>query len=168
MKFKDDAGYNDAALIEKFEQGLNSALVDKIYSLPEMPTTLEEWISWAIKLDRQWRQREANKKAFGQSQTKSMVSTPKPTKVFPTIVPSVPTTQAPAPVKQSDVTPMEVDSGWKTVRPLICFKCRKLEHKTNKCQSKFNINSMDFDTLKAFIKEELQQEKRKSEEKKDF
>ena len=66
-ELKDDTRYNNAALIEKFEQGLNPALADKIYALPEMPTTLESWISWAIKLDRQWRQREANKKLLGQT-----------------------------------------------------------------------------------------------------
>ena len=33
-------GYNDAAHIEKFEKGLNSALVDKIYALADMPKTL--------------------------------------------------------------------------------------------------------------------------------
>src|SRR3954452_25163544 len=51
--------YNDAAHVEKFEKGLNPALVDKIYSLPEMPVTLVQWITWATKLDRQWSQREA-------------------------------------------------------------------------------------------------------------
>ena len=48
-----DTGYNDAALVEKFEKGLNSGLVDRIYSLPEMPSTLKDWMSWACKLDRQ-------------------------------------------------------------------------------------------------------------------
>ena len=65
-ELKDDTRYNTAALIEKFEQGLNPVLADKIYPLPEMPTTLNSWISWAIKLNRQWRQREANKKLLGQ------------------------------------------------------------------------------------------------------
>ncbi|KIJ34503.1 hypothetical protein M422DRAFT_233468 [Sphaerobolus stellatus SS14] len=39
-ELKNDTGYNDAALVDKFEKGLNSALVNKIYSLPDMPTTL--------------------------------------------------------------------------------------------------------------------------------
>ena len=32
---------NNTALVEKFENGLNSMLVDKIYNLPEMPVTLK-------------------------------------------------------------------------------------------------------------------------------
>ena len=58
---KGDTGYNNAALVEKFEKSLNSTLVDKIYALPEMPCTLDGWILWALKLDRQWRQRLAKK-----------------------------------------------------------------------------------------------------------
>jgi TolA-binding protein len=65
-ELKNDTRYNTAALIEKFEQGLNPVLANEIYALPEMPTTLDSWISWAIKLDRQWRQKEANKKLLGQ------------------------------------------------------------------------------------------------------
>jgi hypothetical protein len=61
-ELKKDTGYNDAALVDKFEKGLNSVLVDKIYSLPDMPTTLKDWIKWTTKLDRQWRQKDAQKK----------------------------------------------------------------------------------------------------------
>ncbi|KIJ39764.1 hypothetical protein M422DRAFT_124503, partial [Sphaerobolus stellatus SS14] len=61
-QLKRATGFNDAALVERFKEGLNPVLVDKIFSLPEMPTDLKEWDSWATKLDRQWRQREAEKK----------------------------------------------------------------------------------------------------------
>jgi len=154
-ELKDDTLYNNAALIERFEQGLNSALVDKIYALPEMPTTLDGWITWAIKLDRRRRQREANKKSFGLF-FKPNSTPPKPK--LPLAQPMQSPAQATQSVKQSDVVPMEVDSGWKSVRPLICFKCRKPGHKANECGSNVNINSMDYDALKAHMKEELQKE----------
>ena len=48
-------GYNDLALIEKFERGLNRALLQKIYTLPEMPKTLKDYQDWVMKLDCQWR-----------------------------------------------------------------------------------------------------------------
>src|SRR5688572_28465798 len=66
-ELKQDTLYNDAALVEKVQQGLNSSLVDRIYTLPQMPSNLEEWFAWAIKLDRQWREREANKRLFTSS-----------------------------------------------------------------------------------------------------
>ena len=145
-------GYNDAAHIEKFEKGLNSALVDKIYALADMPKTLSEWMSWSIKLDRQWRQREAKKK---------LLSSPSPSKavIKPTPVTRSPLAQTlPTPTKQSEVVPMEVDSGRRNVGPRVCFKCRKPGHIARDCQSQLDINSLDFDGLKAFMKAELQKE----------
>ena len=60
--------YNDAALVEKFEQGLNQELRKKIYNLPQMPVTSDDWIVWAMRLDRQWRMFERNKRNDGQQQ----------------------------------------------------------------------------------------------------
>lgn len=165
-ELKDDTKYNNAALIEKFEQGLNPVLADKIYALPEMPTTLESWISWAIKLDRQWRQREANKKLLGQFPKATSLSS-KPTKSIsnPSSVSS--SQQSASHSKQTDVVPMDIDSGWKSVRPLVCFKCRKPGHKAIHCRSQVDINSMDFEALKVFMKEEIQKEE-DQKIKKDF
>jgi hypothetical protein len=53
-----ETGYDEEALKEKFEKGLNPALLGKIYALPIMPTNLQEWMNWAMKLDRQWREFE--------------------------------------------------------------------------------------------------------------
>jgi len=138
--------YNDAAHVEKFERGLNSALVDKIYSLPEMPVTLAQWITWATKLDRQWRQREARKKVSNSS------STPKP---FKSLSPIAKNPQGP---KEPDVVPMEIDSGKKRFGPLICYKCRKPGHIARNCQSSVDISAMDYEAIKALVMEDLKNE----------
>lgn len=165
-ELKEDTGYNDAALVEKFEKGLNSSLVDKIYCLPEMPITLAEWMKWATKLDRQWRQREVKKRSLGTSlNARSMApSSSKP--VSPPF--QAPSTQHIMPSKPAEVVPMEVDSGWKKVsKPMVCFRCRKPGHIAKQCQSRVDINSMDFDSLKAFMMEEIQKEESLKKEK-DF
>ena len=63
-------GYNDLAFIEKFERGLNRALLQKIYTLPEMPKTLKEYQDWAMKLDRQWQMFEKSTRRDAQPQGK--------------------------------------------------------------------------------------------------
>ena len=131
-----------------------------------MPVTLKSWISWAIKLDRQWRQREANKKLLGQ--LSKTTSAPKPDRNISNSVTPSSSQQSASHSKQTDVVPMDIDSGWKSVRPLVCFKCRKPGHKAVHCRSQVNINSMDFEALKAYMKEEIQKEEDQTKRKKDF
>lgn len=169
----EDTGYNDAALKDKFERGLNSALADKIYDLADMPTTLSGWMKWSMKLDRQRRQREAKKRGFGLFSSSSSKSASPPSNAVTTSKPfkssslSTPPQQPAALAKQPDVVPMEVDSGWKTARSKVCYRCRKPGHIAVDCRSKVDINSMDYDSLKAFMKEEIQKEKEPCQ-KKDF
>jgi len=171
-ELKDDTGFNDTALVAKFERGLNSALVDKIYGLDHMPHDLAGWMKQASKFDRQWRQREVRKKIAGSLSSKPSSS---PFKVFKSTFPSATInqpSQASQPslqVKQPDVVPMEVDSGWKRItKPIVCFKCRKSGHMARDCQAKYDINSMDYDSLKAYMKEEIEKEKSQIQSKENF
>jgi hypothetical protein len=176
-ELKDETGYNDVALVERFKKGLDQNLVDRIYHLPEMPIDLEEWISWAVKLDRQAREREVEKKSHNffsrppqkaqpQAQSRPFIPNQKfPSSNHPSTFPiSQPSTSAPA--RQPDVVPMEIDVGWRSVKPLICFKCRRKGHKAHECTYEANINLMDYDSIKAHFREKF--EKEAKEEKKDF
>lgn len=164
VKFKElkhDTGYNDIALVEKFEKGLNSVLVDKIYALPDMPVSLEGWISWATKLDRQWRKREANKKSLPSSSSSARAKPPTTPNSSP-LQPNIPTPPLKTFNRSPDVVPMEVDSGRKS-RQVICYKCRKTGHIARDCKDSFNINHLTYEDLKEHFSNSAN-----NEEKKDF
>jgi hypothetical protein len=138
-------GYNDEAHVEIFQRGLNPILVDRIYALPEMPQSLKGWMEWATKLDRQWRQREANKRSTVTQQISKA-----PRLISPT--PSAPTAK-----KEPEGASMEIDAG-RQRKTIVCFKCRKPGHIARNCQSTVDVRTMDYESIKAIMKEELQKE----------
>lgn len=161
-----DTGYNDAALVEKFRGGLNSSLVDQLYKLPQMPTDLQEWFHWAAKLDRQYREREAQKKLERASYVNPLVpkQSQKPSSSF---IPTLPTTSSGAAPRSTYPVPMEVDSAQKRqqFKPKVCFKCRKPGHIAAYCTSTVNISALSYDELAAHF---TQKKEETSEPKKDF
>ena len=108
---------------------------------------MAQWIAWATKLDRQWRQRETRKKLLNISSSPSKPSRPIPTPIKPSPV-----------FKEPDVVPMEIDSGKKKMGSPICFKCRKKGHIAKYCQSQVDIRAMDYEEIKALIQEDLKKE----------
>jgi hypothetical protein len=151
-ELKGKTKYNDPALKDLFEQGLNTKLVDKIYDLPEMPTTLKEWQDWSIKFDRQWRKRDSQKKL-----TQSTSTNPRSRSV--NFTPPSPPVQTKTSIQQEfQGVPMDIDSGNRSRKPIVCWNCKKPGHVASQCKSSFNINSLDYDGLKEHFKQEIQKE----------
>jgi hypothetical protein len=48
--------YNNIALVDRFKGGLNDCLLDSVYRVERLPSTLKEWEEIAGRLDKQWRQ----------------------------------------------------------------------------------------------------------------
>jgi hypothetical protein len=156
-----DTGYNDVALCDKFEKGLNQELVTKIHGLAQMPTNLEEWISWATKLDRQYRRLLQRKKPLPNNSKNSPRPNTHPNpQITPSYQPSSPST--------SSVVPMEVDAGRKR-KNIICYKCKKAGHIARNCTSTFDISAMNYEDLQSHFSKATEEPKDSAEEsKKDF
>src|SRR5882757_9038348 len=50
-------GYDQKALIAIFRRGIHDKLLDRIYNMVDMPTSLEQWFEMAIRFDSQYRER---------------------------------------------------------------------------------------------------------------
>ena len=71
LQFKAEASQMDmgeAMLVEFLKAGLNPSLFKSIYQLPSMPEKLDEWYNWAMRLDRQyWQEQAESKLMYGSS-----------------------------------------------------------------------------------------------------
>jgi hypothetical protein len=153
------SGYNDVALIEKYERGLNTALRQKIYALPTMPTTSDEWQGWACKLDRQWRQFEKGKEQARPAAPKRQSTTTAPQQQGgqrpyyqrPQWQPMAPTTTT----SPRDPNAMDVDKNTATRPPVKCFKCGKPGHIARNCRDGLDIRAMGYEDMEKYWKEKL-------------
>lgn len=79
LEFKSEASHSnlgDVALIKYLKVGLNQSLFKSIYCLLHMLTMLMEWYEWAMKLDRQYHQEQAESKLFRHTPSGSKTGKP--------------------------------------------------------------------------------------------
>ncbi len=125
--------YDQEAQIYFFKKGLRPAILDDVYRIHPVATTLDAYKSYAKEIDAQTRGRELEKKRWGQANHGARLHT-----FFKTQqTPDRPTQTRPAPPTPSNdqVVPMDVDAVRRT--PLTpeqkkqlfetsgCFYCRK-------------------------------------------
>ena len=118
-------GYDETALIEFFQRGLNNSVLSKIYNLPVLPTALLDWIMYASRFDRQ---RQAFEARRGPSESRRPTAVPAGRPVPTAATPAQPrasaapgATTATAPVKQEPRSPR------------LCFKCSSPDHLAREC-----------------------------------
>jgi hypothetical protein len=156
--YEHESGYDEVALMERFEEGLSPALADAICRLPQAPVTIADWKFWAQKLDRQWRKREGRKRQLAGHSKPANHPAPSGSP------PSTNNFRATSKPAESQYVPMDIDQSrsrnFGERKPLICWKCRKPGHRAVDCKERINVMEMTYEEIRKIVTE--------SEEKKDF
>ena len=132
-------------------------------------------MDWAMHFDKQDRKKKAMEQLFQSSQkptSSQSAQKPKPSPNNPFRQYATPATAAATPAsasnsnsQQSDGVPMEIDSGWKTVRPpRQCYNCQGYGHIARDCKKpkashSQSVNNISMADLVKSIKGELKKDK---------
>lgn len=143
-------GYNEVALIEKFETGLNHRLRERIYALPIMPNTLAGWCEWVQKLDNQRIRYNEKAKTIWNDTPRTQPRRDRPAAPLP--APAAPPQRQPDAPRQRDPDAMDVDRAGRRP-PIKCFRCQRLGHIARNC-TYADIRSMTFDELREYFRQE--------------
>jgi Zinc knuckle len=139
LEFKSEASCSnlgDVALIEYLKVGLNQSLFKSIYQLPHMLETLQEWYEWAMKLDRQYHQEQAESKLFRHASSSFKFGKPSGKSVEKNSTTTLciewapPLAMAVTPEHTPDA--MDVDHAGRCLL-IKCFNCGKIGHTARFC-----------------------------------
>jgi hypothetical protein len=156
-------GYDDVAKIERYCEGLHKELVDVIYKLPEMPKTLEDWMKWAEKFDRQWRQREQDRsRHWEQSNPRPAAPIqPKPFSAGAALPGVTPGMGAPMDIGRSQRKGINTKND-------VCYKCHQKGHFARNCPARYDVRTMTIEEIMAAYQPGTQPPEQASEAKEDF
>jgi hypothetical protein len=110
-------GYNDIGLRTAYEKGLNGALADNVYRLYPVPDTFQGWMTASMRLDRQYRQREANKRLYAPR--------PQPQRVAAATTPTPTTSRRPGRLSEEERE--------RRMKMGLCFRCGTKGHLASAC-----------------------------------
>jgi Retrotransposon gag protein/Zinc knuckle len=144
--------FNDEALIDRLKEGLNGPLLDSIYHLNKLPTTLDEWYTEASRLDRQWRDREAMK---GRSSSGRPQRREKGGFTGYRRADNQPSTSHAPQIKQeaARMRPQHRD-----LSNVTCFNCRRTGHYAKDCRERKTINEMSYTEIRAMIEKHIEED----------
>lgn len=147
--WENDTGYNQEYLMTKFQKDLDSSIRNQIFGHQELPRTLGEWFSRALRVEQNIEKGKA----------------PATTASFPRSIPfqKIPA-PTPKPSPRFDGPPrIPVSSG-------KCFLCGKTGHMARNCPDKqvARINGVTWDEIRSTILEEDQEASTYSEEEQGF
>ena len=120
---------NQTTLIKYFMEGLKPKLLEKIYSLQRIPTTIENWYSHACQFDNQW---SWVQEIIGR---KCRIQTP--------ICQYVPTLKFSPDPNTMDIDRLLTEQMTDHMKKGLCFNCHKTGHKSQECPNKNNRNNQN-------------------------
>ena len=147
---RSQAGYNDEGYIALLKKNLSPQVVEWIYTLENIPTTYDQWKSYALCFDSHLRKYQATRKGtigpkVWQTPRSQQTAYAPRDQTAPQLL---------TPPSALGPQPMEVDRAQgKPVRVVMCFNCREQGHIARNCPKPRGIQKVRA-TIDGWTKEE--------------